>query len=162
MAAPLVNSRRQMTGERLLFPGMKSITIEAPAPPDPFLLPVRSLSSLLQYSPAVASPHRIHVRGRVTLSWPGRTVCIVDETAGLCIQTTDRDVLDEGDLVDVVGFLGRKDYLPAITAATLQPVSAHRRPAAGQRPGVEWVHIASVVGRDCLLRGLAGGAGWQR
>jgi diguanylate cyclase (GGDEF)-like protein len=152
MAAPLVNSRRQMTGERLLFPGMKSITIEAPAPPDPFLLPVRSLSSLLQYSPAVASPHRIHVRGRVTLSWPGRTVCIVDETAGLCIQTTDRDVLDEGDLVDVVGFLGRKDYLPAITAATLQPVRSG--------PPVTAVSIsaASVLESDHKNTGAASSA----
>lgn len=123
-AAPLANSRRQMTGARLLFPGMKSITIVEPAPPDPFLLPVRSLSSLLQYSPSVASPHRLHVRGRVTLSWPGRTVCVVDETAGLCILTTDPKVLREGDLVDVVGFLGRKDYLPTITAATLKAVKS--------------------------------------
>jgi diguanylate cyclase (GGDEF)-like protein len=122
VAAPLVNSRRQMTGERLLFPGMKSVVIEEPAPSDPFSLPVRSLSSLLQYSPAVASPHRIHVRGRVTLSWPGRTVCIVDETAGLCIQTADSKALSEGELVDVVGFLERKDYLPTISAATLKQV----------------------------------------
>ena len=80
VAAPLVNLRRQMTGARLLFPGMKTITVTEPAPPDPFLLPVQSLSSLLQYSPQGDSPHRIHVRGRVTLWWPGQTVCIVDET----------------------------------------------------------------------------------
>jgi diguanylate cyclase (GGDEF)-like protein len=118
VAAPLVNSRRQLTGIRLLFPGMKTVTITEPAPSDPFLLPVRSLSSLLQYSPHAASLHRIHLRGRVTLSWPGHTVCVVDQTAGLCIQTADRTVLFEGDLIDVAGFLGREDYLPSITAAT--------------------------------------------
>jgi len=120
VAAPLVNSRRQLTGMRLLFPGMKTLSIIAPAAPDPFLLPVRSLSSLLQYSPYPASSHRVHVRGRVTLSWPGQTVCIVDDSTGLCIQTADTTALSEGDLIDVAGFLGREASLPAISAATLR------------------------------------------
>jgi len=122
--APLVNARRQLTGVRLLFPGMKTISVRTPAPADPFSLPTLPLSSLLQYSPHRASSHRIHVRGRVTLSWPGQTVCIVDKTAGLCIQTADRTELNEGDLIDVAGFLERKDYLPSITAATLKRVES--------------------------------------
>jgi len=122
--APLVNARRQLTGVRLLFPGMKTISITRPAPVDPFSLPAVPLSSLLQYSPQPVSTHRIHVRGRVTLSWPGQTVCIVDKTAGLCIQTADRTELNEGDLIDVAGFLERRDYLPTITAATLKRVES--------------------------------------
>lgn len=110
--APLVNARRQLTGVRLLFPGMKSISVRTPASEDPFSQPTRPLSSLLQFSPHPASTHRIHVRGRVTLSWPGQAVCIVDKTAGLCIQTADRTELNEGDLIDVAGFLERRDYLP--------------------------------------------------
>jgi len=124
VAAPLVNARRQMTGMRLLFPGMETLTVTKAAPPDPFLLPVRTLSSLLQYSPHTLSAHRIHLRGRVTLSWPGQTVCIVDETGGLCMQTADRTVLSEGSVIDVAGFLDRKDYLPAITAATLRQIGS--------------------------------------
>jgi diguanylate cyclase (GGDEF)-like protein len=124
VAAPLVNARRQLTGVRLLFPGMKTLAIRMPAPADPFLLPTLPLSSLLQYSPQPASSHRIHVRGRVTLSWPGQTVCIADKTAGLCIQTEDRTQLRDGDLIDVVGFLERKNYLPSMTAATLKRVAS--------------------------------------
>ena len=126
VAAPLVNSRRQLTGVRLLFPGMKTLSVRTPAPADPFSLPILPLSSLLQYSPHPASSHRIHVRGRVTLSWPGQTVCIVDNTAGLCIQTADRTQLKEGDLIDVAGFMGRKDYLPSITAAILKRIKSGR------------------------------------
>jgi diguanylate cyclase (GGDEF)-like protein len=122
--APLVNARRQLTGVRLLFPGIKNISVRTPAPADPFSLPTFPLSSLLQYSPYPTSSHRIHVRGRVTLSWPGQIVCIVDKTAGLCIQTADRTPLKEGDLIDVAGFLERKDYLPSITAATLKRVES--------------------------------------
>jgi diguanylate cyclase (GGDEF)-like protein len=124
VAAPLVNSRRQLTGVRILFPGIKTISIKTPAPADPFSLPTLPLSTLLQYSPQPASSHRIHVRGRVTLWWPGRTVCIVDKTAGLCIQTADRTPLKMGDLTDVAGFLERQDHLPSITAATLKPVES--------------------------------------
>jgi diguanylate cyclase (GGDEF)-like protein len=122
--APLVNARRQLTGVRLLFPGIKTISVTTPAPSDPFALPTLALSSLLQYSPHPSSSHRIHVRGLVTLSWPGQTVCIVDKTAGLCIQTADRTPLKEGDLIDVAGFLERKDYLPSITAAALKRVES--------------------------------------
>jgi diguanylate cyclase (GGDEF)-like protein len=124
VAAPLVNSRRQLTGVRLLFPGMKTISVKTPAPPDPFSLPIFPLSTLLQYSPHPASSHRIHVRGRVTLSWPGEIVCIVDKTAGLCIQTADRTPLKVGDVIDVAGFLERQDHLPIITAATLKRVES--------------------------------------
>jgi diguanylate cyclase (GGDEF)-like protein len=124
VAAPLVNSRRQLTGVRLLFPGIKTISVKTPAPADPFSLPIFPLSTLLQYSPHPASSHRIHVRGRVTLSWPGEIVCIVDKTAGLCIQTADRTPLKVGDVIDVAGFLERQDHLPIITAATLKRVES--------------------------------------
>jgi diguanylate cyclase (GGDEF)-like protein len=124
--APLVNARRQLTGVRLLFPGMNTISVRTPAPADPFSLPTLPLSSLLQYSPHPASSHRIHVRGRVTLSWPGQTVCIVDKTAGLCIQTADRTKINEGDLIDVAGFLERNDYLPSISAATVKRIESGR------------------------------------
>ena len=122
VAAPLVNPKRQMMGVRLLFPGLETITIEAHPPSNPFSLPTLSLRSLLQYPLRPATSHRIHVRGRVTLSWPGQRVCIVDDTDGLCIQTVDRTPLKEGDLIDVVGFLGREDYIPIIAAATLRRV----------------------------------------
>jgi len=124
VAAPLVNSRRQLTGVRLLFPGIKTISVKTPAPADPFSLPIFPLSTLLQYSPHPASSHRIHVRGRVTLSWPGEIVCIVDKTAGLCIQTADRTPLKVGDVIDVAGFLERQYHLPIITAATLKRVES--------------------------------------
>jgi len=124
VATPLVNPKRQMMGARLLFPGMATITVEKPPPSNPFSQPTLSLRSLLQYSPRPATSHRIHVRGRVTLSWPGRRVCIVDDTDGLCIQTADPTPLKEGDLIDVVGFLGREDYIPIIAAATLRRVDS--------------------------------------
>ena len=120
VAAPLVDNNRQMMGVRLLFPEFNAITVEEAAPVDPFALPIRRLSSLFQYSSVLALQHRVHVRGRVTLQWPGRRICIVDGPDGLCLQTTDKTVLNEGELVDLVGFPTRESYEPTLSDVTLR------------------------------------------
>ncbi len=128
VAAPLVDDKRHMVGVRLLFPDFRAIAVEEPAPLDPFALPIRPLGSLLQYSPVMLLQHRVHVRGRVTLHWPGRTLCILDGNDGLCVQTVDRTGLRVGDMVDVIGFPARENYEPTLSDATLRP--------AGDRIGV--------------------------
>ena len=121
VAAPLVDSKRRMMGVRLLFPDFRAITVEEPASLDPFALPLRPLGSLLQYSPVMPFQHQVHVRGRVTLHWPGRKLCILDGPDGLCVQTADRTLLQEGELVDVTGFPARDNYEPTLSDATLRP-----------------------------------------
>jgi len=120
VAAPLVDNKRRMVGVRLLFPDFKAIMVEEPAPVDPFALPLRTLDSLLQYSPAAPLQHRVHIRGRVTLHWPGRTLCIQDGGDGFCVQSLDQS-LQEGELVDVTGFPARDNYEPTLSEATLRP-----------------------------------------
>ena len=124
VASPLFSDKRELVGMRLLFPDFKtSIAIEEPAPADPFAAPLRPLGSLLQFVPGAALAHRVHVRGRVTLQWPGRKLCFQDGEDGLCVETTDRTALQEGDLVDVAGFQARENYLPTLSDATLRPVA---------------------------------------
>jgi diguanylate cyclase (GGDEF)-like protein len=123
VAAPLVGDKRDLVGVRLLFPDFKtSISIEEPAPANPFAAPLSSLGNLLQFTPGVTLPHRVHVRGRVTLDWPGHTLCFQDDKDGLCVRTTDQTALQEGELVDVTGFPARENYLPTLSDATLRPV----------------------------------------
>ena len=85
---------------------------------DPFGLPVRTIGSLLRYEPNTTFRHRVHVRGRVTLQWPGRSLCIQDATRGLCAQTAETTPLGVGDLVDVAGFPGGGGFAPTMTDAT--------------------------------------------
>lgn len=85
--APFFNAYLQLSGAHLFFPSMAQVAVEEPAVPDPFGLPVRTIGSLLRYEPNITFRHRVHVRGRVTLHWPGRTLCIQDATQGLCAQT---------------------------------------------------------------------------
>lgn len=128
-AAPLVGNKRQLLGVRILFPGLRAITVEEPAPLDPFALPLHPLSSLLQYLAVEPLQHQVHVRGEVTLNWPGRKLCILDGDDGLCVHTVDRTALQEGDLVDVIGFPAREDFEPTLSDATLRPAGSGSLPA---------------------------------
>lgn len=127
VAAPLVDAKRRLLGIRILFPGLNTLSVEEAAPPQAFFLPPQPLSQLLRYSAAIPSPHRIHVRGTVTLSWPGQRLCIADGSDALCMQTEDPTLFEEGQIVDAVGFLDRKNYVPQLSNAVVRVAGAGNR-----------------------------------
>jgi signal transduction histidine kinase/ActR/RegA family two-component response regulator len=116
-AAPLFNGRRQMIGARLLCPGLSEIVIEEPAPLDPFAQPLRPVRGLLNFNPDNASVHRVHLRGLVTLQWPGQSVCIQDGARGLCAETRQSTPLKLGQWVDLSGFPSTGEYTPTLKDA---------------------------------------------
>jgi signal transduction histidine kinase/CheY-like chemotaxis protein len=123
-AAPFYTKNRQLTGARLFFPDLTQVTVVEEAPADPYALPVRSIDSLLQFTPNIAFLHRAHVRGRVTLQRPGQSLCIQDAKDGLCVQTAQNTPLAMGDVVDVAGFPAANQYKPTMTDAVFQRLSA--------------------------------------
>ncbi|MGA2120059.1 MAG: response regulator [Bryobacteraceae bacterium] len=125
-ACPLFNNRGQLTGARLLFPGLTAVTVEKPAPARPFAAPVTPIGTLLSFTPNVAFRHRVHIRGAVTLLWPGRAICIQDGAKGLCAQTDQTTPLSPGDVADVIGFPAIGDFAPTLTDATYQAAGADR------------------------------------
>jgi signal transduction histidine kinase/CheY-like chemotaxis protein/HPt (histidine-containing phosphotransfer) domain-containing protein len=118
--APRFNHQVQMTGAQLFFPNRAQVTIEEPAPPHPFSLPVSPVSGLLRFTPNPALHHRVHIRGTVTLAWPGRLLCIQDGAHGLCAQTDQTTPLSPGELVDVIGFPMIGGFTPTLTHATYE------------------------------------------
>jgi diguanylate cyclase (GGDEF)-like protein len=157
-AAPTFNANRQLTGCRLFFPGLETVSAFAPDSGDAFARPVQPVNGLLRYSPAIAWPHRVHVSGVVTMYWPGRTLCIDDGTEGLCAQTTQATPLDSGSLVDLAGFTTLDGFNPGLTDAIFRrwagsrPVSAHSITPAQALDGShdsELVQIEGLlIGRD--------------
>ncbi len=115
--APYFNAFRQLSGAHLFFPSMAQVQIEEPAVPDPFALPVAQVNTLLRFEPNVTFRHRVHLRGCVTLFWPGRSLCIQDATHGLCAETAQTTPLGVGDLVDVAGFPAPGGFTPTVTDA---------------------------------------------
>ncbi|MGA7859365.1 MAG: GGDEF domain-containing protein, partial [Terracidiphilus sp.] len=158
-AGPVFNRKRQMVGVHLYFPSLKQVKVIQAAPPDPFALPVLSISHLLRFTPGLEVVHRAHVRGRVTLQWPGRTICIQDGTDGLCMQTTQQSTISTGEMIDVVGFPAIKDYKPTLETATfhfaggtattlpIQPVTAEQA-IRGDHDGELVRIVGELIGQD--------------
>jgi signal transduction histidine kinase/DNA-binding response OmpR family regulator len=139
--APLFNHQGAMTGTYLVFPGRAEVTVEEPAPAHPFTLPISPVSGLLRFTPKPSWNHRIHIRGTVTLAWPGRLLCLQDGPQGLCAQTDQTTPLSPGELADVIGFPVIGAFTPTLTRATYE--------AAGFRQSVHAVTVTA----DQALRG---------
>jgi PAS domain S-box-containing protein len=108
--APVWTRNRQMVGARLLFSSLAQLRIEEPATADPFSLPNRPINSLLRFEPGVRFVHRVRVRGKVTLQWPGRWIYIQDGHQGLFIPTVQKTPMRLGEVVDAVGFPVMGEY----------------------------------------------------
>jgi len=79
-AAPTTNPAGQMIGVHLQSPNISALRVVEPAPSDPFApfpIPIDKLLSREHFSTPF---HRIHLRGNVTLQWPGSLLCIRDAT----------------------------------------------------------------------------------
>jgi diguanylate cyclase (GGDEF)-like protein len=126
-AAPIFNNQGQMTGSHIFFPGLAdSAVVEEPAPANAFKQPVEEVRNLLRFTPNPSFHHRVHIRGTVTLLWPGRMLCIQDGSHGLCAQTDQTTALEPGDVVDVVGFPEIGQMTPTLTHANYQPAGSER------------------------------------
>jgi diguanylate cyclase (GGDEF)-like protein len=130
-AAPTTNSDLQMIGVHLQSPNISALQVIKSAPSDPFAsiaIPINRLLSREYFSTA---SHRIHLRGNVTLHWPGSMLCIRDATRGICAQTMQDTPVATGDLVDVAGFVETDDNAPVITGAVFR-IAGNNRPVAPQ------------------------------
>jgi diguanylate cyclase (GGDEF)-like protein len=120
VAASLFNRSGQMTGARVFFSGLAAVKVLQPAIASPMELPIQPIGNLLRFSPATAAGHRIHIRGAVTLHWPGRSLCLQTGVAGICVETVQSRPLAEGEIVDVIGFPAVSGQTPTLTDATLR------------------------------------------
>ena len=122
-AAPVFNHNRQMVGAHIFFPGVHAIKVRQAPPPDPFTAPPVKVADLGAFSPNSAFLHRLHVRGIVTLFWPGIEVCIDDHCQGLCAFTVGTAPLARGQLVDLIGFASTGEFAPVFSDVTWRPAA---------------------------------------
>jgi diguanylate cyclase (GGDEF)-like protein len=121
IVAPKFNAEYQLTGAHLLFPGLQSLTVTHAGAGDSFSLPPDEIDTLLRFTPGGTLNHRIHVRGAVTLDWPGRMICIQNGVHRLCATTSQRSEVTAGELVDLVGFPALGAFTPTLLEAKYHP-----------------------------------------
>ena len=120
-AAPTFNHQGQITGGKILFPGMQGLKVEQPAIADSFDLPIQHVDHLLQYTPKFDLSHRAHLRGVVTLYWPGRLLCLEDGGEGICAGIEQSSPLQLGDSAEVIGFPVMAEFTPTLLNTTFRP-----------------------------------------
>ena len=113
-AAPTVNADSQLIGVHLKVPGLSAVTVLDKAPADPFQAKPTPINRLLHWDHYSDSFHRVHLRGNVTLQWPGVSLCIRDSSGGICTQTNQNMMFTSGELVDAIGFVGTENNEPIL------------------------------------------------
>jgi hypothetical protein len=105
-------------------PQADGLAIETPAPHSPYDLPLDKVNSLLQFSPEGTFGDRVKVTGTVVYYEPGNAVFIQDDTGGLHCKTLQRDALQPGDRVELLGFMAKGEYTPILEDAIYRKVAA--------------------------------------
>ena len=124
----LFNERRQLVGVQLFVPSLDQLKIEQAGPADPYALPPSPVSSLMQFTPSLASGRRIHVRGVVTLRKPGAYVFVQDGSGGVVVESKQATPAEPGDLVDAIGFPTGGQYAPILQDGDFRQSGERRRP----------------------------------
>ncbi len=135
------NNRRQMTGIRISVPSLDQITLLKAAPADPYSVPLRTIRSLHQFDPQAPFGHRVKVQGAVLMQEPGLSLFIRDDTQGLWVKTKQTNILNHGDLVEVLGFPANGEYSPTLEDAI------YRQTASGPLP------LATVLSTEAARQG---------
>lgn len=157
--APVFNQRRQMVAVHLFFPSMRQVQVLEPAPPDPFDNKAMSVLDMFRFSSDASEMYRAHVKGTVTLDWPGRVTCIQDEDSPLCMPSTQTTGLPLGSHVDVVGFPAIRSFKPTLeypvfrladsSVSAIQPITVTAdRTFQDDLDGKLVTVEAELVGRD--------------
>jgi len=128
-AAPTTNSDGEMIGVHLQSPNISALELLEAAPSNPFAKPANPIDMLLRRGTFATPLHRMHLRGNVTLQWPGALLCIRDATRAICTQTSQATPVAVGDLVDVAGFLETDNSAPVITDAIFK-AAGNKQPVA--------------------------------
>ena len=139
-SSPNFNRQKQVTGAHLLFPNLSTVRIVEPGTPDPFALPADRIGDLLRFDPQRTFQHRIHLRGALTLLWPGKMICIEDASQGLCAETHQTLPLPVGEETDITGFPEIGPFTPTLANADYRDAGGHQAVAAPEINAEEALH----------------------
>lgn len=128
--------------------------LEAPAPVDPFALPLLPLDSIAQYRKDRTVGNQVRVKGVVTYQRKGEDVFLQDTTGGLQLKSRQDLVLTPGEIVEAVGFPTVNSFLPVLEDAIIRrtgepasPLNTRAATIAGIQRGQYHADLISLRGR---------------
>jgi len=132
VCAAISNARHQLTGIELLTPDVGYLQVEEPAPDDVFSGPLRPLDSLRRFSLQNGLNQRVRTTGTVVLHVPGSYLYVQDGVDSVLALSQQREVLQRGERVEVVGFPGNEGRKFLLREAAYRSLSAGKEPPAVQ------------------------------
>jgi signal transduction histidine kinase len=93
-----------------------SVTVDLPAPADPFALETRTVAGLRSFDPHASAFQRVKVAGQVVHAQPG-LFCLMDGTNGLRFYPKNPTPLRVGAMTEVVGILDLSAASPVLHEA---------------------------------------------
>ncbi len=130
---PIVNSRDQMLGSRLLVPSSDSIEVISHGPADPFSLPKVAMASILPSSPGLpgGQMQMVKTEGIVTYKGP-QMLCLQDKDTGMRVfLRRDSADIKPGDRVEVAGLALPDGFTPKLVQALVRKTGQDELPPAG-------------------------------
>jgi len=130
---PIVNTRDQMLGLRLLVPASDCIEVINAGPSEPFSLPEVAIASVLLSGPAVAGGPAQVVRSEGIVTYKGhQMLCLQDKNSGMRVflqrESTD---IHPGDRVQVAGLALPDGFSPKLVQAVARKIGRGDLPAPG-------------------------------
>jgi signal transduction histidine kinase len=123
----LHNRNRQFVRPFVQVPHGVEIVVENPSQEKPFADEPQPIASLFRFEQLTEKHgHRVHVRGVVIHHQPGVVLWVRDGDQSLRVETTQNEVLQPGDEVDVVGFPARSEYSAELEDATFRKRTSHQ------------------------------------
>lgn len=98
------DSGRHINGVRIDIPSHMFVSVETPAPPDPFDVPLMRARELFTYNPDQSIFRRVKVSGQIIHEREGIDY-IIDGSNGMRLVPTESGGAQVGDVVEAVGFL---------------------------------------------------------
>jgi len=111
------NDKRQFIGSALLVPHRDDLTVERPAPSNPFAAPVRPVRDILKLG---RWQHRVKIAGVVTSQIPGEAIYLQDGSDGIRVETESTAVMPPGTPVEAVGFPGAGEHAPILESGLVR------------------------------------------
>lgn len=111
------NDRRQFIGVRLFVASLADITIERPAPSEPFNMPERQLNALLRFADGKDQSSQVKVSGVVTWARAGQGIYLQDGSQGVFVQSGSADKAPLDARVEAVGYPALGSYSPQLENA---------------------------------------------
>ena len=119
----IFDTDRNLVGIRLFVPDWDQVQVWTPGVNDPFALPVRSISALLEFHAGSSGLHRSHVQGTVLARRLDGSFYLQDQTGGVLIQPQlSSEPVHPGEAVELVGFPSVIDKLPVLQQAIVRPL----------------------------------------